>query len=248
MRFSNSLQSGLLLAALSVGLITPQDLRAETWLLVEARTLPGGCNHPVHCIDRSALMFRNMLSLTPQNKERFRQLINSMATIRGVPDTAVAPLAVAMAAPGFHAAPVAEKLQPLVNHPGVYFDSTKLDKKEDVAGFSNFVRAELKRLRLRELTEEEWQKTPGRPVLSVSYSPRRDTAGCIIPYSVSFSIKEEVVLTRDPSVKITAVVWSAFSKENLAIAHFTHLDALRDLMEKFSKDYGIANTKKEASH
>jgi len=220
--------------------VWPVFATAETWLMIEARDVPSNCAHPVDCIADSRLAARNVMSLSAADRETFILSLNSAATIRGVIDEPV--VALYNDRPlELHALPVAEKLVPLIDHPGVLFDPTSLDGHEDTVGFADKIRTALEQAGLRFLTKEEWENTPGRPVLSVRYSAIKESAGCIIPYSVSMSIKEEVVLARNPNLKLTTNTWAGTGRQNLANTNFQPANALNDVLGNFVADYTKAN-------
>ena len=93
-----------------------------------------------------------------------------------------------------------------------------------------------------ELTKEEMEMTPGRPTLTVNFSPRRESEGCIIPYSVSMAIKEEVVMVRDTTIKLSGNAWAGSVRENLANRNFTPTSALNEVLQKLEKDFTAANS------
>ena len=91
------------------------------------------------------------------------------------------------------------------------------------------------------LSKEEWQATPGRPQLKVRYSARKESEGCIIPFSVSISVIEEAVLVRDADLKVSATVWAKTVRQNLANRNYTIQSALREAVEQFNADWRSAN-------
>lgn len=216
---------------------------AEDWVMVETRELPSSCTDPMNCDDPSRLLLRNFLSLRNSEKSTFSQLLNSMSTIRGVPDDVTLPACRQMVEKAAHPPPVATKPELLAGHPGVYFDSTRIDGIEVSAAFSGALRERLGAAGVKFLTEEEWQDTPGRPTLSLSYSVRKESAGCIIPFSISLQIKEEVLLVRDVSLKTNAPIWSGLVRQNLTNTHYMPENALDEIIVKFLKDWGKANPK-----
>ena len=214
---------------------------AEDWVMVETRELPSSCADPMNCDDPSRLLFRNFLSLRNSEKSTFSQLLNSMSTIRGVPDDVTLPACRKTVEKAAHPPPVATKPELLAGHPGVYFDSTRIDGMDIAAGFSGEVRERLAAAGVTFLTEEEWQATPGRPALSLNFSARKESAGCIIPFSVSLSIKEEVLLVRNTGLKTTTSIWAGSVRQNLTSTNYQPANALDDLVVKFLADWGKAN-------
>jgi hypothetical protein len=142
----------------------------------------------------------------------------------------------------FHAQMPSEKRELLRDHPGVYFDSATLDSVPESEGFSEFLRTQLTAAGVRFLTKDEWLQMPGKPKLTVRYSRHRESEGCIIPFSVHLSITEEAVLVRAPDLKATSTIWSATVRENLANRNYRPTSAIRELVDKFLRDWTNAQT------
>ena len=222
----------------------PLPTLAQNWVVIEARDILGQCQQPITCVGSSEFAMRSILNLGHDERNILLSTINSIATIRGLPEEDAPPTA-QMSLPALsealHPLPKAEKLMPLVDHPGVYFDSTRLDEDETTADFSAQVRARLSAAGVRFLTEEEMEATPGRPTLVVSYAVRRESAGCIIPFGVSMSINEETAMVRNPAIKLAGRAWSKQQKENLANNNYTPIDALTEVLDAFVADWTEAN-------
>jgi hypothetical protein len=225
---------------LVVALTLPRMALAEDWLLVETRKVPDTCAHPLICLPKSVVASRHLMKLTRKNQTSFFDFLKSVASISGIPNSAMA--GVHKPDPAvLHTLELAPKLRPLVDHPGVYFDSTKLDQTETTQEFSALLRQRLEALGLKFLTKAEWEATPGRPTLSVRYTARLDSAGCIVPFSLSMTIKEDVVLVRDPSQKISATIWHYSRRQNLANTNYGPTNSLWEIVEKFEADWRKAN-------
>lgn len=192
---------------------------------------------------QSQLALRNLIHLPRSERNVLLQVLNSAASIRGLPEElpTQSNMSTDSMIPVLHPIPKAEKLAPLINHPGVYFDPTTLDSNVETGNFSPYIRQELTKVGVRFLTKEEWENTPGRPVLSVRFSKRAESAGCIIPFSVSLSISEETAMVRNPSIKINGNAWSGVVKENLANLNFTPMSALVKIVDNFVKDWSSQN-------
>ncbi|WP_370231363.1 hypothetical protein [Cognatishimia sp.] len=225
---------------LILSLILPRLAAAEDWLLVETRKVPDTCAHPLICLPKSELESRHLLKLTKKNQNSFFGFLKSVASISGIPNIAVAGLH-PPDPQTLHQLDIAPKLRPLRDHPGVYFESSKLDGGDVTAEFSDMIRQRLSALGLRFLTKEEWENTPGKPTLSVRFSARLESAGCIVPFSLSMTLKEEVVLVRDPSQKISATVWNYSRRQNLANTNYGPTNSLFEIVEKFEADWRAAN-------
>jgi len=235
----SALWIGLVMAVISA----PITAKGEVTLMVETRQLPQSCADTEECVAGSTVILRNMMTLELGEAQTLARVLNTMPGAHQVPDDAMLPACSGLLHASMHSLPMASKPALLVGHPGVYFDASKLDATEATFGFATYLRDRLTAAGLRFLTKEEMEATPGRPVLSLRYSPRRESAGCIIPYSLSLSIKEEAVLTRNPAKKVPATVWSATTRENLANLHYKLDNALDETIEKFLKDWTEANPK-----
>lgn len=225
------------------GLSTPQMALSETWLLVEVRAMPQGCSNPMRCLHKTTVLVRNFLSLTHADKQKFARRLNSMAVVRALPDSVMEKALghTAEKEPDLHDLPVSPKAEIFRGHPGVYFDTTALDKDAEIAKFSAYVRKEFDRIGLRLLTEAERDATPGRPTLALRFQKHSESEGCIIPFAVSLSLTEEVIVARAPDVKIAVTVWSGRVAQNLANLHYTPESALRDMIDKLVADYQSVN-------
>ena len=136
---------------------------------------------------------------------------------------------------------MAEKLAPLVNHPGVHFDSTALDADPLTAGFAGHIRTSLSQAGVRFLSKEEMEATPGRPRLSIRFQPRSESEGCIMPFSVSLSVSEETVMARNPAIKLSGTAFAATAKENLANRNYSPESALHEVVTQFVESWQAAN-------
>jgi len=215
--------------------------RADSLLLVDVHQMPLDCLTPKECIEQAEPLMTNILSLSRDETSALTRVLNSSAVVRGLHPSATSGLCRAKIPKELHELPKSDRPAALVNHPGVYFDSARLDGTDATADFAGKVRDTLKRIGLKIWPKEGGEATPGRPTLSVSYSARKESEGCIIPFSVAISIKEEVVLVRDLTLKTSATVWAASARQNLANLNYTHQSALNELLEKFVKDYQKAN-------
>ena len=217
------------------------SLQSDALLLVDVHEMPIDCPTPADCINAASPLMTNILSLSNDESSVLQRILNSSAIVRGLPRDITSGLCAPPPQEDFHDLPKAERLAPLIKHPGVFFDSAKLDGNEATANFSKEVREVLERIGLKQLSKEELEETPGRPTLSVSFSPRRESEGCIIPFSVAISIREEVVMVRDTSIKLAGSAWAGSVKEDLANRNFTPYSALNKVLQKLEKDFAAAN-------
>lgn len=220
--------------------VIPAQGSADNWLMVETRTVPNACEHPLICLPKSRLESRHLLNLSRKNRASFDSFLTSAASISGIPDTALAGL-YPPDHTALHALEISPKLAPLRDHPGVYFDSQRLDDEEATKGFSEYIRNQLQAMGLKILTRKDWETTPGRPILSIRYAARLESAGCIVPFAIYMTIKEDVVLVRRPDTKIEATIWTSSRRQNLAHTNHSPTTALHELIDKFEKDWRKAN-------
>ena len=210
-------------------------------ILVDIHELPEDCSTADACMRNAVPVGTNILSLPGTEAERLASALKARSWATDMTSEARGGLCHRAMPEYLHTRPDADKLAALRDHPGVFFDTTKLDATEGSETFSAQVRTALEAVGLPILSEDEWANTPGRPTLSVSYSAGRDNGGCIVPFSVSLSIKEDAVLVRRPGVKTSVSVYSAAGRQDLANTNYTHLDALSDVLAKFAADIATAN-------
>lgn len=216
-----------------------QSTQPVDWVFFEARLLPKSCAKPVECIPKSSLILRNLAFVDPKDTREITLFLNRLATIRGISDEAVDALNYSkpLLVNRFHAERAPEKTALLRHHPGVYFDSTALDANPETRALSDYLRTRLTAAGMRFLSKEEMEQTPGRPKLSLRYARHRESEGCIIPFSLSLTISEEVVLIRDPELKSTTTIWSGTIRENLANRNYRPASGIRELVDKFLVDW-----------
>ena len=231
---------GAICAALWLAAQAAAPAGAQSWLMIEARAIPSSCSDPIACIPQSRTLIRNLISLGRTDAAALLRNLNALSTIRGIPDTA-AGISNATLVPLLAAQPMAEDLAPLVGLPGIHFDAGKLDEDPLTAGFAEHVRSQLAQAGIRLLTADELEEVPGRPTLSLRFAKRTESAGCIIPFSVSLSIREEVVMVRDPARKIGTTIWSSLVRENLANDNYTPGHALDEAIKRLIGDFRTAN-------
>lgn len=225
-----------------LGITSP--VQAQNWLLLEAHDIPAHCAEPLACLDQGELILRNLIHMPAAERQVLLQALNSLSVIRGIPaEDGQAPVGLDPQdmIEILHPMPKADKLATLIDHPGVYFDSTRLDAGLQTAEFSNWIREELTKAGIPLLTEEERDATPGRPTLSVRYSPRSESAGCIIPFSISISITEETVMVRNPALKVTGTTWAKTARQNLANTNYSLNSALQEVISALVSDWKSQN-------
>lgn len=223
------------------GWLTKAD--AQSNIVIEVRRLPMACSQPLQCLPDSRLLLRNIASLNQSETRDVLSFLNRISAIRGLSDRDVDPLKTSKP-PDFaklHLISKSEKVDLLKAHPGVFFDTSVLDKNAVTYDFADYVQTQLSAIGVNFLTEDELEVTPGRPRLTVRFSPQRESEGCIIPFSVYMSITEETVLVRDAELKVEATIWSSTTRQNLANRNYTQTSALRETVEKFTVDWKAAH-------
>lgn len=231
------------LIAFVIGLLPKlAEANPVDWVMIETRLVPQTCSKPLECMPKSSLVLRNMAFLEPTETRELTLFLNRIATIRGISDVMIDSLNYSQAplVERFHKVALSEKSAFLRHHPGVYFESTKLDETPETEAFSDYVRTNLLAAGVPLLSKEEHDKTPGRPKLTIRYSKHRESAGCIIPFSLTLSITEEVVLVRSPGLKTTTTIWSGTVRENLANRNYSLTSGIRELVDKFLEDWRAA--------
>ena len=100
------------------------------------------------------------------------------------------------------------------------------------------------------LSEQEWQKTPDRPILSIQlrtyrYPGIKEEDGALCAYSVDVRFFQGVSLLRQPAVKVGSPTWS--SESTLGITPEKNLGLIRDYISQFVgqfiNDYTSVNPK-----
>ena len=88
------------------------------------------------------------------------------------------------------------------------------------------------------LTREQAERTIGRPTLVMRFSPEVD--GCR-PWTISLTLKENVVPTRDTSILINTTTWSSYARQSEEDIDYGVYDAVEDAIKIFVADYLKAN-------
>ncbi|MCE0503917.1 hypothetical protein LR948_00975 [Roseivivax sp. GX 12232] len=239
--------------ATTLALQPPSILQAETaptnWLLIEARSLPITCHQPLECLPDSTLILRNLVQTAPEEREALTLFLNRIAAIRSVPPMSQplepATLQFTQINQFLHDLPQAERIDLLKAHPGVFLDEEALLANSGTALHANQLREALLAGGVPLLTKSQWQALPGRPKLTLRFAPRSESAGCIIPFSMTLSLIEEAALLRNPKLKVSATVWSKTSRQNLANLNHTPEHALSDVISAFISDWQNAKVARD---
>ena len=219
--------------------------RSENWLLVQTNVFPSGCPSLVDCLASSTQEMRNLMALDAVETTAFLDVIAQLSDVKDVPVIPDAKMPADFPlmdiVPRLQVIEVQGKMDTLRGLPGVYFDASRVAGDGMSDTFIAYFTQMLTETGIPILTEEEAMNLPGAAKMSVSLSLTRDNAGCIFPFRASLSIKEQVVLVRDPSIKLETTTWSASVAENFTNTNFTSDMALRDAAQRFIDDYKNAN-------
>jgi len=235
------------IAGILLSLFAASPAQAENWLFVQANVFPAGCDSLAECVEASTTEVRNLMAMTATETSAFLTILDDLADVADVPElptpAATPPVEVSLIdiVPRLQLIEVQGKVDALRGIPGVYFDATRVagDGTSDI--FVTYFTEMLTSAGVPILTQEEASLLPGAARMSVSLSYTRDNAGCIIPFRASLSIKEEVVLVRDPSIKLETTTWSVGVAESFTNTNFKAEDALRSAAQQFIDDYRTAN-------
>jgi hypothetical protein len=213
--------------------------------MVEATVFPNGCKRLTECISMQTDHRRNLMALDQTTTGVFLETLDTLADVSDVPSIENGPLPddfkLVDVVPLLTELSIATKPEVLRGIPGIYFDASRVsgDGASDhfIADFS----AQLTAAGLPVLSEEEARALPGAARMSVSLSQSRENAGCIFPFRASLTLKEEVVLVRDPTMKFETTSWSYSVGQDFTAVNYLGVDALSDAAQRFIDDYMTAN-------
>jgi len=92
------------------------------------------------------------------------------------------------------------------------------------------------------LTEEQMERTPGKPQLNIYFSNTKPKTGCT--YSVFVSFTQTMLLTRNHTVKLKVGTWGASGGPSAEFPNGNELDAILRVIDTFLNDYKRANARK----
>jgi hypothetical protein len=148
---------------------------------------------------------------------------------------------------GYSADVVQEGLNGL---PGVLLSvgDIKPDAEQDglsQTSISTDVAQQLRAAGIRILTQEEWSKSPGRPMLSIEIVTHKARGIPLYIFGVEVSLKEQVTALRSGQ-SLTASTWESDVIGNVSDANVaeTVRDNVRAEVDKFINAYRAANPKR----
>lgn len=229
----------------SLTLLTAGRLNAENWILVEAMVFPEGCANLTDCVAAQTHEQRTLMAMDSETTSAFLDTLDALADVRGVPEPEKGPLPadfdLVEIVPNLRVLEIASKPDVLRGIPGIYFDATRVAGEGASDRFIAEFAAKLTTAGVRILTEDEALALPGAAKMSVSLSESRENAGCVFPFRASLTLKEEVVLVRDPKIKFETTSWTYSVGQNFTAVNYLGYDALTDAAQRFIDDYTTAN-------
>jgi len=140
---------------------------------------------------------------------------------------------------------IAEKIDTLRGLEGIFADFRGARgpswMRENFGEISDaFMRSALLNAGIPVLTREQLDVTPGRPQLTIRFSP--EVQGCR-PWSVSLSVKQTMVLTRDTSLMIEGTTWAASQRQSEEDVDFGPEEAMQTALLAFIEAFQQANAK-----
>jgi len=105
------------------------------------------------------------------------------------------------------------------------------------------VKAKLKHMGIRVLSEEEGRRVAGSPSFYVNISAHKRTQTRAFVFHVDIGILQKVSLVREPRIRTMSITWNKGRIGHCPARAFaeTIRGAVGYLMERFSKDYRAAN-------
>ncbi len=235
-----------LVFAIGLGaILLPSQLQSENWIFIETSVFPAGCLSLSECLDSTTKEQRNLVEMDDDETTMLLDLINELSDIQNVPPipeiTEPLDFQLADIVPRLQLLEVRGQADALKGLPGVYFDASRVAGEGTGDEFVAYFTQMITNAGIPILTEEEAAAMPGAARMAVSLSLTRDNAGCIFPFRATLSITEEVVLVRDPNIKLETSTWRVSVAENFANTNFLPTMALRDAANRFIDDYNAAN-------
>lgn len=138
---------------------------------------------------------------------------------------------------------IADKIETLRGIEAIYVDARGIrGPAEFEGGFGqiaqDFINATFARHGIRVLDRDEQMTTPGAPFLQLRYT--REVFGCK-PWSISLSLRQDVVLARDQDVMIEATTWSTWVQANETEPDFDVRQGMEQAVLNFSQAWAEAN-------
>ncbi len=244
-----------LLAIIPVTTKAQSGMQNFTWMVMERRSVdPALCRSKGLCKPLRHFITRLLEKPTPQKAREMLGAIDQLAKLRGQPvENPEAPhmcrQTEAAKILGFNPEiwPLSDKSAALKGLKGVYFSVQSLKGPKAYHGvfgldLQNQMEKRFRAARLPILTEDQMDKTPGKPQLNIYFSNTKPETGCT--YSVFVSFTQTMLLTRNHTVKLKVGTWGASGGPSADYPKGAEIDAILRVIDKFLDDYKRANTRK----
>jgi hypothetical protein len=242
-----------LLVAMPVLAFAQSGTENFTWMVWERRALdPVLCRSKGVCTPQRTFITRLLEQPSDQSMLNMIGAVDQIARMRGLPvENPEAPKMCrqteAAKILGFNPEtwPLSDKLAALKGLQGVYFSVQSLKGPK---GYNGKFGANLQKqmemrfrvARLPVLTEDQMERTPGKPQLNIYFSNSKPKTGCT--YSVFVSFTQTMLLTRNHTVKLKVGTWGASGGPSADFPSGTEMDAILRVIDKFLGDYKRANS------
>lgn len=128
-----------------------------------------------------------------------------------------------------------DKLSTLRGLPAVYVDLRGVRGPAEFKGqfgkeAQDFVEEEFRKAGISILNKDQLAQTPGRPILGMRYTP--EVNGCR-PWSISMSLKQDLLLARDLNQMLSSTTWSGSSRQSESDPDFMPRDAMQTVIQQF---------------
>jgi hypothetical protein len=247
-----NLKNGFLCACLAVSASPSFAQSNRIWFTWENQTVrPDLCKEKNVCRPLSTYITRLGEQTSLQKAKEMTGSMDQLAKLRGLPvDHPDAPKTCqnveAAKVLGFDPElwPISEKLDTLVNLPGVYFSLEKLKAPAGYEGpFGEQIHAEVTKkfqnAGIPVLTEKELETTPGQPHLNIYFSNTNPDTGCW--FSVFASLSQTALLTRNHTVKFKAGTWGSSAGYSADDPNRGEYASIMMVVDKFIQDFKAAN-------
>ncbi|MGR3467719.1 MAG: hypothetical protein ACU0CI_07540 [Shimia sp.] len=190
-------------------------------------------------------------NIAPHAARTFYQNLEPAARATGVANLRLEASPICAALPGqaetkdnvYEERIIADKIDTLRGLAGVYVDARGVrGPAEFEGGFGRlaqgFIEETFARHDIPLLERDARVRTPGAPILTMRFS--KEVYGCK-PWSISLSLKQDVVLARDSDVMIEATTWSTWVQATELDADFDVRQGMEQAVVTFANAWSEAN-------
>jgi len=228
--------------------------RSNLWIMWE-RVLGGAdCAVNQDCAGKNQFLSHFIVDIPSSDALDFFQSLEPYATANGSANIAHKKSPICLGGLGsssldtpsvaeINALPLAEKIDTLRGLKGVYVDLRAVIGPAGYIGSfgqtaHQYLTVQFARAGIPILVKDDLLMAPGSPELSIRFSPQ--IQGCR-PWSVSLSLKQTLLLSRDLTLKIRGSTWSSSFGQDQTDIDYTVDNAVRDVVKVFIADYLAAN-------